>query len=214
LLRRALPAALAAAAFVLIPSAASATPEPAPVENYMFTGYYGDANVALADGRSVQVSLSEFREAGPEVLARLSVSTFREAPCTWGPGTCQTDYAGGSVDLSDAQVHFSRSLGGASVSDVPVTIVRWVYGPGGSTQVEEHVTVSVVLTGTGPVTRDAYRGEMCGDGSRECQSIRVESSRAAVSEVTFGDETVTGEGSLSRGHSIDAAAPKFDYAEN
>jgi hypothetical protein len=38
--------------------------------------------------------------------------------------------------------------------------------------------------------------------------------RAAVSEVTLGDQTATGEGSLFRGHSIDAAAPKLDHAGN
>ena len=213
MLRRALPAALAAAAFVLIPSAASATPEPAPVENYMFTGYYGEAEAVLADGRTVQVSLGESRGTGPEVSAYLYVNTFRERPCTWGPGICQTDLAGGPVEVTAQQVNFSRSHGSASVTDVPVTFTRRVGGWNGDT-VEEHVTISVVLTGTGPVTRDAYRGEMCGDGSRECQSIRVEASRAAVSEITFGEEAVTGEGRLFRGHSIDAAAPKFDYADN
>jgi hypothetical protein len=45
----------------------------------------------------------------------------------------------------------------------------------------------------------------------ECQSIRVEASRAAVAEVTFGGDTVSGEGSLFRGHSINAAAPKVVY---
>jgi hypothetical protein len=211
LLRRALSVAFAAASLALIPATASATPEPAPVENYMFTQYYGTAEAVLADGRTVEVSLMEDRSTGPEVRAFLSVQTFREVPCPWG--TCQSDFASGFVQLSDEQVDFQRSLGGASVTDVPVTIVRYVFGPNGYTQVEEHVTISAVITGTGPVTRDAYRGEMCGDGSRECQSIRVESARAAISEITFGEETVSGEGRLFRGHSVDAAAPKFDYAE-
>jgi hypothetical protein len=72
------------------------------------------------------------------------------------------------------------------------------------------VTISVVLTGTGPVSRDAYRSNECPMGG-ECQSIRVEASRAAVAEVTFGGDTVSGEGSLFRGHSINAAAPKVVY---
>jgi hypothetical protein len=214
LLRRALSVAFAAASLALIPATASATPEPAPVENYMFTQYYGTAEAVLADGRTVEISLMEDRSTGPEVRAFLSVLTYREAPCQWGPGTCQTDFASGSVQLSAEQVDFEPSLRGASVTDVPVTIVRYAFGPNGYTQVEEHVTISVVLTGTGSVTRDAYHGTMCGDGSRECQSIRVESARVAVSEVTFGGETVSGEGRLFRGHSVDAAAPKFDYAEN
>lgn len=112
--------------------------------------------------------------------------------------------------LSPEQVGFSGSLGGASVTGVPVTLVRSEYGPDGWTRIEETLTLSVVLTGTGPVSRDAYKGEMCGDGSRECQSIRVTASRVAVSEITFGDETVTGEGALFHGRFIDAAAPKFE----
>jgi len=44
-----------------------------------------------------------------------------------------------------------------------------------------------------------------------CQNIRVEASRAALSEVTFGEETVRGDGELFRGVSINAAAPKIEY---
>ena len=121
-----------------------------------------------------------------------------------------TAFVAASVALSPEQVDFSGSLGGASVSGIPVTLVSSGYGPDGWTTVEEAVTISVVLTGTVPMSRDAYKGEMCGDGSRECQSIRVDASRAAVSEITFGDDSVTGEGTLSHGRFIDAAAPKFE----
>ena len=91
---------------------------------------------------------------------------------------------------------------------MPVTLEG--FGPEGCTPVEEQVTISVVLTGTGPVSRDAYRSTECPMGG-ECQSVRVEASRTAVSEVTFGSGTVSGAGSLFRGHSVDAAAPTFDY---
>ena len=224
MLRRALSIAFAASSLALVPATASATPEQAPVENYTFTSYSGNAEVQLADGRTVQVFLSENRGTGMQGSAYVYVNTYREVPCDWGPSpwgddtsaprTCQTDFAAGSSELSDQQVDFDGSLRGTSVSDVPVTFVRWEYGPDGYTTVEEHVTISVVLTGTGPVTRDASHGTTCGDGSRECQSIRVEASRAAVSTVTFEGETVAGDGRLFRGHSVDAAAPKFDYAQN
>jgi hypothetical protein len=210
LLRRALAVAFAAASLALVPATASATPEQAPVDNYMSTQYFGTATVHLSDGRTANVSLMEDRSTGGETRASLSVRTYREVPCTWGPGTCQTDFGGAFVPLTDEQVDVDRSLGGASVADVPVTIVTYVVGSNGYTPVEETVTISVVLTGTGPVSRDAYRSNECPMGG-ECQSIRVEASRAAVAEVTFGGDTVSGEGSLFRGHSINAAAPKVVY---
>jgi hypothetical protein len=208
-LRRALAVAFAAASLALVPATASATPEPAPVENYSGTSFYASTQAVLSDGRTVQISLGENRSAGQDARAYLYVTTFRQIDCPWG--SCQVDFAATSVQLSADQVDFSGSLNEASVTGVPVTFVGYAYGPDGYTEVTETVTISVVLTGTGPVSRDAYKGEMCGDGSRECQSVRVDASRAAVSEITFGDETVTGDGGLFRGHWIDAAAPKFVY---
>ena len=208
MLRRALTVAVAATILALVPATASATPAQAPVENYSGSGYYASTQAVLSDGRTVQISLGESRSAGREPSAYLYVTTSRQSTCPWG--TCQTHVAATSMALSTEQVDFSGSLGGASVSGVPVTLVRSEFGPDGWTRTEETVTISVVLTGTGPVSRDAYKGEMCGDGSRECQSVRVTASRVAVSEITFGDETVTGEGTLFHGRFIDAAAPKFE----
>jgi hypothetical protein len=208
LLRRALAVAFAAASLALVPATASATPEQAPVENYMFTQYSGTAKVVLSDGRTAEISLMEDRSTGGETRASLYVRTYREVPCTWGAGTCQTDFGGGFVSLTDEQVDIDPSLGGASVAGVPVTVVTYGYGPNGYTQVAETVTISVVLAGTGPVSRDSYRSNECPMGG-ECQNIRVEASRTAASEVTFGGETVSGEGRLFRGHSINAAAPKY-----
>jgi hypothetical protein len=210
LLRRALAVAFAAASLALVPATASATPEQAPVENYMSTQYFGTATVHLSDGRTANVSLMEDRSPHSDVRAFLSLSTYRETPCQWGPGICTSGYGSGYAQLSNDQIDVDRSLGSASVTDVPVTIVTYVVGPNLYTPVEETVTISVVLTGTGPVSRDAYRSNECPMGG-ECQSIRVEASRAAVAEVTFGGDTVSGEGSLFRGHSINAAAPKVVY---
>jgi hypothetical protein len=181
------------------------------VESYSGTSYHASTQAVLSDGRTVQISLGETRSAGQDARGSLYMTTSRQTSCPWG--SCQTDFAAASVELSVDQVDFDGGLRGASVTDVPVTLVRHVYDPTTytHTQVEENLSLSVVFTGTGPVSRSASHGTMCGDGSRECQSIRVEASRAAVSEVTFGDETVTGEGSLFRGHSVDAAAPKFVY---
>ena len=211
MLRRALAVAFAAASLALVPATASATPEPAPVENYSGTSFYASTQAVLSDGRTVQISLGENRSAGRDARASLYVTTSRQSSCPWGP--CQTDFAGTSVELSADQLDFDGGLGGVSVTDVPLTFVRYVFDPSTytHTRIEENLSLSVVLTGTGPVSRSATHGPVCGDGSRECEAIRVEASRAAVSEITFGGETVTGEGSLFRGHWVDAAAPKFVY---
>lgn len=207
MLSRALTVAVAAAGLALVPAAASATPEQAPVENYMSTQYYGTATVAMSGDRTAEISLMEDRSTGPEARASLYVSMHREAPCPWGSGVCSTDRALAFVSLRDEQVEFDRNLGRAAVTDLPVEIVRYGGWPT-YTPTVEHVTISVVLTGTGPVSRDADHATECPMGG-ECQSIRVEASRAAVSTVTFGDESGSGVGRLFRGHSVNAAAPKF-----
>lgn len=210
MLRRAFAVAFAAATLALVPATASATPAQAPVESYSGSAYYASTRAVLSDGRTVQISLGESRSAGRAPSAHLYVTTSRQSTCPWG--TCQTQFAAAFVALSPEQVDFSGSLGGASVIGVPVALVHSAYGPDGWERIEETVTISVVLTGTGPVSRDAYKGEMCGDGSRECQSVRVDASRAATAEITFGDETVNGDGTLFHGRFVDAAAPKVQDA--
>jgi hypothetical protein len=69
--------------------------------------------------------------------------------------------------------------------------------------------VSVQFTGTGEVSRTTDKGELCGDGSRECQSIRIYASRSATGTVTLDDQTASGEGTLSFVQGLDVAAPKF-----
>ena len=136
----------------------------------MFTQYFGTATVHLSDDRMANVSVMEDRSAGSDVRAFLSLSMYRETPCQWGSGICTSGYGSGYAQLSNEQIDFDRSLGRASVTDVPYldTIVTYVVGPNGYTQVEETVTISVVLTGTGPVSRDAYRSNECPMGG-ECQ---------------------------------------------
>ena len=174
----------------------------------MFDQYAGTAQVALPGERIAEIFLMETRSTRPDVRASLYVSTHRQAPCLWGSGICSTDHASGFVSLSDEQVDFDRSLGGASVTDVPVTLVSYVIGTEGYREVEEHVTISVALSGSGPVSRSADHEIECPMGG-ECQSIRVEASRAAVAEATLGDDEVSGAGRLFRGHSVNAAAPKL-----
>jgi hypothetical protein len=76
------------------------------------------------------------------------------------------------------------------------------------------LTVSLAFTGTGLIDRTANHYNMCGDGDRECQAIRVEAQRAAVAQLVIGDQRGrTTDGSLFFGRFIDAAAPKFAFDE-
>jgi hypothetical protein len=211
-LRRSLPlAALAAAVFALVPGTASATPEQAPVENIFSASYMADVEVVLPDGRHANVTLGEYRGASQDGWSgSLSLRVWSESPC-YGGYTCQTGMTSAYTGLTEDQVDFRRSLAAASATDIPVTLERWSWTPGsGMTRTEEHVTVSVQFTGDGPVERDTYRGDTCGDGGRECQSIRVSAHRAASASVSLGDQLVVGKGSISYGHGVDAAAPKYE----
>jgi hypothetical protein len=202
LLRRALPVAVAAAAFVLVPTTASATPAQAPVENMFSAGYYATAEMVLSDGRLASVSLSEYRGASQDGWhGSLGLSVRRDAN-SW-------QAASGYAQVTDEQVDFRRNLGGASAIDIPVTLVTYGWGPTGPTQTKEDVIVSVVFTGTGDVTRETYRGDMCGDGGRTCQSVRVGAHREATGELLVDGLTGTGVGSLSYGQGVDVAAPKY-----
>jgi hypothetical protein len=212
MLRRALPVlSAAAAALVLVPGSASATPAPAPVENTFGGGYSADVRVVLSDGRHATAWLGEF--GGPrqyEPDRELYLTVWSEYTC-YEVYTCQGPQASGLATLTAEQLDFSRDLRGASVTDVPVTLQSWSYDPtDGYTSTQESVTVSVVFTGTGEVSRTTEKGELCGDGSRECQSIRISASRGATGTVTLDGRTVSGEGSLSFVQGVDVAAPKFE----
>lgn len=207
MLRRVLPVAAAVAALVAIPSTASATAPQAPAENMFFAGYYGSADLLLPDGRQAAVSLYENRAASQNGWSGdLSVTVTDDS--------CSEDFscvvAWGDVPLTEAQVAFSRNLDGASVAPLPMTL----WSPSSSADYlaepdAEQVTVSVLFSGTGAVARDSYTGDVCGDGSRACQSHRLSADRAAMVDFALGRQTASGSGHLSYGLSTDTAAPKF-----
>jgi hypothetical protein len=209
--RRALPVAVAAAALVLVPSTASATPVQAPVENIFGAGYSADSRVVLDDGRHATVWIGEYRGAPRDGWEReIYVSVWSEYTC-YEIYTCQTPAASGGATLTGQQVDFSRDLRQASVTDVPLTLRTWAYDPvSGYTSTEESVVVSASFTGTGEVTRNATHGDLCGDGGRTCESIRITANRGAEATVTLDDRTGTGSGALSYMQGIDAAAPKYE----
>lgn len=209
MLRRVLPVAAAAAALLAVPSTAFATAPQAPVENIFAAGYYGYTDFVLPDGRHVSAGLSNYRGASQNGWsADLSLSVTSESCPEAGP--CRETYAWGDATLTEAQVAFSRNLDGASAVDVPMTM----FTPSSSSDFlappdSEQVTVSITFSGTGAITRDSYRGELCGDGSRVCQSHRIGADRDATVEVALDGQNFSGPGHLSYSLATDTAAPKF-----
>ncbi|RBY94874.1 hypothetical protein DQ244_06375 [Blastococcus sp. TBT05-19] len=201
MLRRALPVGLAAAALALVPAGASAAPASAGDAANASTSisYYAHGSVTLPDGRSADVSLGEFRAVdGWTGSLNLYLSP---PPCTGWP--CMPTMESGYAELDADDVTFDRNLNRAAVEDVPVTLSSWSWG-GGSTQRE--VTVDVVLTGTGRVDRDTYRGP-CGEGSPGCKGVRVDAARDADVVLTIDGEDSTGTGRITRGFGVDIGAP-------
>lgn len=198
MLRRSLPvAATAAAAFVLVPGAASAAPDQPPPENTFWADYGVYGQVALPDGRQAQFALGEHRGASKDGwTASLSLTTWTDRDCGWWQ--CQDDMMSGHVELDADDVHFSRNLTEAWVADVPVTLQSWTWSwPEGATLAgEEEVLVSVHFTGSGPVSRSVHHGDMCSDGQTACQAMHLQSTREAVGSVTVGDQVASTSASI------------------
>jgi hypothetical protein len=208
--RRALPVAVAAAALVLVPSTASATPDDAP-ETRVGESSYAYAFVSLSDGRRVLASLSELHN-GPgnarQAAVSLAVSSGRYC---WPTSLCDAGTGQAFLELDPKELDFDRNLAGASVTDLPVTLQRTtVTSTGTFTQVEEVVRVSLTFLGTGDVVRDTSHPEFCGDGSGECQSTQINFSREATADITIDDVSGSAAGQLHRGRFVEAG---ITYAE-
>jgi hypothetical protein len=138
----------------------------------------------------------------------LTVALPRRCDATACP---PSDY--GSADLAGDQVRFDPALGTASVHGVPLTVTRTDVGPDGSYVTSSRsVTVSLVLTGTGVVTADQTRGDVCGSGDPCTTSVRHDRSRAATVELTAGDVTGDGTGTLQADHGTDVAPARAGRA--
>jgi hypothetical protein len=209
-LRRALAVAFAAASIALVPAAASAAPEQAPVSTTTGSSYSAYTQFQLEDGRQVNASIGQFRDSGSRQWQRsLSVSISKYCY----PVACDAGTGYAYVTLSEDQVSFDRGLREFALPELTVTLQRmssWdpVTGP---TYTEEEVSIDLVFTGTGPVDRWAEHGKICGDGERECESIRNYASRDAIATVTLDGVSQTAPGAMSFAHGIDAAAPDFEY---
>ncbi len=209
MLRRVLPVATAAAALVAIPSTAWATAPQAPVENIFSAGYYGSTDFVLPDGRHVDAVLSEYRGASQNGWSGALSLYVTEGSCPDDP-SCVTSDSWGTAILTEAQVAFSRNLDSASAVDVHMTL--WT-SPSSTDYLAdptaEQVTVSIVFSGTGAVARDSSKGDMCGDGSRVCQSHRMSADRDATVQFALDGQSASGPGYLNYSLGTDTAAPKF-----
>ena len=199
MLARSLPLGAAVAAFALAPGVASA----APVQNSFQEGYTAQAEVVLPDGRRASVALSEYigghrEDAWGELYLEVACESSRT--CLHG--------GSGMLDLTDAQVDFSRSLTRASATDLEITLYGWDDRQS-LDQVTHQVTVSVRFEGSGKVTGDASHGDLCWSTmGAACQSVIVDASRSATGTLTLDGQTATGSGSLARGHHLSVGAPR------
>ena len=212
MLRRSLAVALAAAAFALVPGAASATPEHAPVDTYTGSSYSAHAEFLLDDGRRVSASISQYRnDVSDEWQPSLNLWISRYCY----PVSCDAGTGYASMPLSADQVDFDRGLREFALPEMTVALQRggWDAVLQRWTTTEEDVSVSLVFTGTGPVNRWADHGKLCGDGERECESIRTYANRDADVTVTLAgvQHTATAPGAMWYSHSVDAAVPDFEY---
>jgi hypothetical protein len=208
--RRALPVAVAAAALVLVPSTASATPDHAPVDNLTGDTYAAHAAVRLSDGRQVHASLSESRYSPREGWrAMVSLSIQPAGPC-WPTSACDSGTGYAFVEVDPRDLDIDRGLTGASVTDLDLTLQRWSFREDFTVEpVEEDVTVSLLFAASGDLVHDAYHGDWCGDGSQPCQGTRIDLSRDALAEVTVDGVSGSATGSVFHGRFVDAAIEKI-----
>jgi hypothetical protein len=211
------------------------------VDQYWGAGYYGSAHAQLPDGRQVTATLTEgYAENHRDSHGFLSLQVRK--PCVVVPfgGPCEPS-ATGWLELTGDQVEFDRGLRRGAVEDVTLTLTTPSYyqpgsgvpggpPPGGGIPplppiggnplgpilvpaTSEAVTVSLVFTGTGEISRHAeHTVTDCGADSTGCQSTRLAAERTADVTVTLGwasGDTTTADsdaGQLFYGQGVDAAA--------
>lgn len=129
MLRRVLPVA-AAAAVVLVPSAAWATPAQAPVDSYRGSSYSGFANdVVLSNGWHANAYLGEGSGTNQrQGWGFLSLEVWDPSQCPEEDG-CYAPHSYWSAQLTAEQVDFDRGLRTALVKNVPVELPDPTYVP-------------------------------------------------------------------------------------
>jgi hypothetical protein len=185
------------------------------VDTYTGSSYSGYAQFQLEDGRQVSAGISQYRNDLSEGW-QSSLSLWIAPAQYCYPVACDAGTGYASVALSADQVDFDRGLREFVLPETTVSLQRSGWDPVlGMTVTEEDVSVSLVFTGTGRADRWAEHGKICGDGERECESIRTYATRDAVATFTLNGVayTVTAPGAMSFTHGIDAAVPDFEYSE-
>jgi hypothetical protein len=194
-----------------VPGTASATPEQAPVSTFTGSSYSGYALFQLEDGRQVSASISQSRD-NVSGGWQPSLSLWISKNCY--PVACDAGTGYASAPLTADQVDFDRGLREFALPEMTVALQRTSWNPVTGLRVsEEEVSVGLVFTGTGKVSRWAEHGKVCGDGERECESIRNYANRDAVATLTLDGVAHTAAGAMSFAHGIDAAVPDFEYPD-
>ena len=110
------------------------------------------------------------------------------------------------MQLADDQIDFGRDLKSASAVAVPVRLTKflswdWATGP---VYAEKTVSVSLIISGSGPLSHDADHGDLCQAGYA-CHGTRVDSFREGPGVLTVDGATLEGVGVVGHGLAVDAA---------
>ena len=161
-----------------------------------------------------------------------------DAPPELVPGTCQGGWTYGDLELTGNQIDVDRNLRTASVDAVvQMPVVDWTppsedgggdgewTDPGEGEWTDpgeefppfeepetEPVAIQVVFTGSGTMDTQSEHGTVCGDGERECQSVRIYAARdGSVTGTIGGVAAPQAPARFSAVKGLDLAAPKFLY---
>jgi hypothetical protein len=202
-LRRLLPAALLAAACVVVPATtASASPvaTASAVDVRTATQYVAMTQILQPDGLTAQISL--YRGRTNHGAWQYSLGVGLQTECASYP--CYPTFGNGWADLPAKQVRFDPTLGIARVDNVPVVLDVTRLSPDApSVTVQETHVVSVTFTGTGPITPSVDHGTVCGTGDPCLFSGRLYAVRNATVNLTVDGVATTGPGTLEADFGVD-----------
>jgi hypothetical protein len=195
------PAVLAVAAGTTSP--AQAAPSSGPV-GYV-VGHHAEAQVALADGRQASLVVDEYASGGPSggpwTEVALTVACVSQYDCATGGEAY--------LDLDGYPLALTPGLGRTTLPAVQMTLSGYTYTGRTVTPVQTIVTVSAVLTATGPLAATTTRGADCTNpATTTCRSVTVTTSRPVAAAVTLGGTTSNGTGTVSTTRTVSVATPR------
>lgn len=183
------------------PTPAQAAPSGQPV-GYV-ASHHAEATVTLADGRQAGLVVDEYASGGPSggswTEVALTVACVSQSDCATGGEAY--------LDLDGYPLALTAGLGRTTLPAVQMTLSG--YTDRGRTQVQTSVTVSAVLTATGPLTATSTRGSECTNpSSTACRSLTLTTSRPVAAAVTLGGTTSNGTGTVSTTRTLSVTTPR------